>query len=175
MIMTLSILSVIVLGIGALYLSQIKLTQTDLKVAQSYNQLSLAMLSLPPLVSSADEVLPSATTDTGTYTTSLTTLVVSTPSRNTSGNSIENTFDIIVIRKENNTLVMETLANAASVRSNGTRTIASDIDNVLFTYQNSTSITQSSWVTCKISKTLPIAKSFKEVKLEHTIQLKNKN
>ena len=80
----------------------------------------------------------SATINSTTYTTNSTTLVLSLPSIDASGNAIASTYDTVVFYTSGGTAYAIVSADASSDRDSRTKQLATGVTALTFTYDNPT-------------------------------------
>jgi len=95
-----------------------------------------AMNALEASVMPADHVLASHNFSGTTYSSNATTLVLSLPAVNSSGNIIAGTEDYVVFYSSSANLYRSTQAGAGSTRVSGLKELSTTLSTLSFTYDN---------------------------------------
>jgi len=84
----------------------------------------------------AHNVLASQTVNGTSYTSNATSLVLQLPSKNASGDIIQNTWDYVAFYTSGSSIWEQIQADPSSVRISGPRLLSSSLSSLTFTYDN---------------------------------------
>lgn len=146
------ILAIIMETISTIFVSGWKYYHRESALIQTQDNAKFVISSLTKEIIQSSSVLGNRNFSGTTYTSGSNELIIKTPSIDNDKNPIENTFDYIVFYLEptdSHILKEEIEANAASSRTNQTKTVSTMINNISFTYltpdtpENATAVTVS--------------------------------
>lgn len=125
------------------------------KVSQSLN-LNDAASNINDLVKNASAIAATNLIGSPTYTTNSSTLVLSLPSLDASGNIISDTFDYAVITKDTNPQVLKKIVfkSPSSTRRVENIVLAGKLDSVVFSYLDDNGNTVSPTAATKVNYTI---------------------
>lgn len=139
MIAALAAITTLYLTFYNMYFHEQAMVETTGSAGRTMTKLELAILP-------ADQVVASYTTGGQTYISTTTSLVLSVPSVDASGNIVAGAKDYFVFATSSSTLYQRVFPNAASTRSAGTTTLSTSIKVFRLSY-NATPIASSTGIT----------------------------
>jgi hypothetical protein len=137
MLVSLALMLFIALALATLYFNFDTLVDSQSGQVAAATDAARVMSEAEALVLPADQVLASHTFSGTVYSSSAQTLVLELPSIDSSGAVIASTYDYVVFYQSGSTTTRILSPNASSARKAGTRTLASTLSSLAFTYDSS--------------------------------------
>jgi hypothetical protein len=159
-------------GLAALTLAYDKTIEQQgatIRVATTANSI---LNTLEPLIMQADAVLVSHQFNGVTYSTGTSTLVVSLPSIDSSGNVVSGAHDYAVVYSATTSAYRILVADASSARISSTKTYGTTLKSLTFSY-DTVDVTQATKITIDVQTETSTRQKLIQSHLNYAIRLRN--
>ncbi len=171
-VIIIALMTIMMLALANLYFNFNSLYAYQQTFVATTRSAGLAINALGAAVLPADQVLISHTFSNGTFSSGTTVLVLELPTVDTSGSVVSGAHDYIAFYLTGTDLYELTAADSTSARTSGTKKIATLVDSLTFTYDNS-DFTKVTNVATDIVAKLAIKQGVAQTHLHETFYLRN--
>ena len=174
LLVVMTLFVIISVGMMTMYSAQFRLSKNEISLTDAQAKVKAVINAVLPYVASANNILTSTVINSVTYTSDTDTLVVSLPTVDNSDEVVEGQSDIVVYNLSGTDLVRIIDAQASSKRTDGTKTLLSELDDLDFVYEVEANPAQSTWVNITLTKQVATYNDVNTIDVSNRVFLKNK-